>query len=78
MRSSVVTWWVSRRPYLLSILRIVSAFLFLQFGTAKLFALPGAIMPDGGTAVLLGSRRRAVGARPCDRVPRASALRLVG
>ena len=50
MSSSLVAWWVSRRPYLLSILRIVSAFLFLQFGTAKLFALPGAIMPDGGTA----------------------------
>ena len=29
---------------------MVSAFLFLQFGTAKLFAFPGAIMPDGGTA----------------------------
>ena len=50
MSSSLEAWWVSRRPYLLSILRIVSAFLFLQFGTAKLFALPGAIMPDGGTA----------------------------
>jgi putative oxidoreductase len=48
--SSLEAWWVSRRPYLLSILRIVAAFLFLQFGTAKLFALPGSIMPDGGTA----------------------------
>lgn len=48
--SSLEAWWVSPRPYLLSILRIVSAFLFLQFGTAKLFALPGPIMPDGGTA----------------------------
>jgi putative oxidoreductase len=37
-------------PYLLSTLRIVAAFLFMQFGTAKLFALPGAIMPGGGTA----------------------------
>jgi putative oxidoreductase len=48
--SNLVAWWIGRRPYLLSILRIVSAFLFLQFGTAKLFALPGPIMPDGGTA----------------------------
>jgi putative oxidoreductase len=48
--SKLVAWWIGRRPYLLSILRIVSAFLFLQFGTAKLFALPGPIMPDGGTA----------------------------
>lgn len=37
-------------PYFLSLLRIVAAFLFIQFGTAKLFAFPGAIMPDGGTA----------------------------
>ncbi len=39
-------------PYLLSILRIVAAFLFMQVGTAKLFAFPGAIMPGGGTAPL--------------------------
>jgi putative oxidoreductase len=50
--SNLVAWWIGRRPYLLSIFRIVSAFLFLQFGTAKLFALPGPIMPDGGTAPL--------------------------
>jgi putative oxidoreductase len=31
-------------------LRIVAAFLFIQVGTAKLFAFPAAIMPDGGTA----------------------------
>jgi putative oxidoreductase len=36
-------------PYLLSTLRIMAAFLFAQTGTAKLFAFPGAIMPDGGT-----------------------------
>jgi uncharacterized membrane protein YphA (DoxX/SURF4 family) len=39
-------------PYLLSVLRIVAAFLFMQVGTAKLFALPAAIMPGGGTAPL--------------------------
>src|SRR2546429_4488526 len=49
---SVVSRWPSRAPYLLSILRIVAAFLFMQFGTAKLFAFPAAIMPGGGTAPL--------------------------
>ena len=54
---NIVSRWPSRAPYLLSILRIVAGFLFMQFGTAKLFALPGAIMPGGGTvpvASLLG------------------------
>ena len=50
------TGLLSRRrswaPYLLSVLRIVTAFLFMQVGTAKLFAFPGAIMPGGGTAPL--------------------------
>ncbi len=42
--------WRSWTPYLLSILRIITAFLFIQVGTAKLFAFPGAILPGGGTA----------------------------
>src|SRR6266496_1493048 len=49
---SVVTKWRSWAPYLLSMLRIIAAFLFMQFGTAKLFAFPAAIMPGGGTAPL--------------------------
>jgi putative oxidoreductase len=48
--SALVSRWRGLAPYLLSALRIVAAFLFLQFGTAKWFALPGAIMPGGGTA----------------------------
>lgn len=48
--SDLLSRWRSWAPYLLSILRIVSAFLFMQVGTAKLFAFPAAIMPDGGTA----------------------------
>jgi len=36
-------------PQLLSVLRIVQAYLFIQFGTAKWFAFPAAIMPGGGT-----------------------------
>jgi putative oxidoreductase len=42
--------WRALAPYLLSILRIVAAFLFMQVGTAKLFAFPAAVMPGGGTA----------------------------
>ncbi len=45
--------WRSWAPYLLSILRIVAAFLFMQVGTAKLFAFPAAVMPGGGTAPVL-------------------------
>jgi putative oxidoreductase len=50
--SGLVSRWRSWTPYLLGILRIVAAFLFMQFGTAKIFAFPAAIMPDGGTAPL--------------------------
>ena len=39
-------------PQLLSVLRIVLAFLYIQVGTAKLFAFPGAVMPGGGTAAV--------------------------
>jgi putative oxidoreductase len=45
--------WRSWSPYLLSLLRIVAAFLFIQFGSAKVLALPAAIMPGGGTAPLM-------------------------
>ena len=48
--SGLLSLWRSWAPYLLGILRIVTAFLFMQVGTAKLFAFPGAIMPNGGTA----------------------------
>ena len=41
--------WASAEPYVRSVLRIMAAFCFLQFGTAKLFAFPGAMLPDGGT-----------------------------
>ena len=48
--TGLVARWSSFTPYLRSILRIVTAFLFMQVGTAKLFAYPAAIMPGGGTA----------------------------
>ncbi len=47
---SIPAKWPTWAPYLLSVLRIVAAFLFMQFGTAKVFAFPAAIMPGGGTA----------------------------
>jgi putative oxidoreductase len=48
--SGLVSRWRSWAPHLLSILRMVAAFLFMQVGTAKVFAFPGAVMPGGGTA----------------------------
>jgi putative oxidoreductase len=44
--------WRSWAPYLLSILRIVTAFLFIQYGSTKLLGLPAPVMPGGGTAPL--------------------------
>ena len=42
--------WRAASPYLLSMLRIVVAFMFFQVGSAKVFAFPAAVMPGGGTA----------------------------
>jgi putative oxidoreductase len=51
--SSLAARWRSWSPYLLSILRIVAAFLFIQYGSAKLLAIPAEVMPGGGTAPLM-------------------------
>jgi putative oxidoreductase len=45
--------WMRGGPALLSLLRIVAAFMFLQAGTMKLFAWPMGMPPDNGTAKLL-------------------------
>jgi putative oxidoreductase len=45
--------WTSLAPYLLSLLRIVAACIFITYGTAKLFAAPGAIVPGGATVPLM-------------------------
>jgi putative oxidoreductase len=45
--------WTALTPYLLSVLRIVAAFVFIQYGTTKLLGWPAAIMPGGGTAPLM-------------------------
>jgi putative oxidoreductase len=50
---NLVRNWSTRAPQLLSVLRIAAAFLFMQFGTAKLFAFPAPIMPGGGTAPIM-------------------------
>jgi putative oxidoreductase len=47
----IVTRWSAWAPQLLSVLRIVAAFVFIQFGTMKIFGFPIA-MPEGGTASL--------------------------
>lgn len=48
--SGIVVRWRSWAPQLLSILRVVVAFMFIQVGSAKWFAFPAAVMPGGGTA----------------------------
>lgn len=50
--TSLTARWRSLTPYLLSVLRIVTAFLFMQYGSTKLLAFPAAMMPGGGTASL--------------------------
>lgn len=49
---SLTARWRSWSPYFLSILRIIAAFAFITYGTAKLFAWPAALMPNGATAPL--------------------------
>jgi putative oxidoreductase len=48
--SGLLSRWRAAAPHLLSVLRIVAGFLFMQVGTATLFAFPAAVMPGGGTA----------------------------
>ena len=50
--SAVGSRWRRASPYLLSVLRIVAAFLFVQYGTSKWFAFPAPLMPGGGTVSL--------------------------
>jgi putative oxidoreductase len=52
-RTSPAARWRAYTPYLRSVLRIVTAFLFVQFGSAKLLAFPAAVMPGGGTAPMM-------------------------
>jgi putative oxidoreductase len=45
--------WPHYAPRILSLLRIVAAFVFLTSGTTKLFAFPAGVPPDGGTVPLM-------------------------
>jgi putative oxidoreductase len=47
--SDLTSRWQSQTPRLLSVLRVVAAFTFIQVGSAKLFGIPVAIMPGGVT-----------------------------
>lgn len=51
--ANLVASWASWSPQLRSVLRIVTAFLFIQHGTMKLFAFPMGIPPDGSTVPLV-------------------------
>ena len=51
-RGGVAERWHAAAPQVLSVARIMAAFLFMQPGTAKLFAFPAAVMPGGGTVHL--------------------------
>ncbi len=50
---NLVAKWSAWAPYLKSVLRIVAAFMFMLAGTAKLFAFPIGMPPNGGTAPLM-------------------------
>ena len=45
--------WKSLAPYILSVLRIISALMFIQFGTTILFAFPVGMPPNGAAAKLM-------------------------
>ena len=53
MRSGVFSTWQSWAPYLLSIMRIIAALVFICSGTMKLFAFPAGVPPNGGTVALV-------------------------
>jgi len=44
--------WIAWGPRLLSVLRIMAAFMFMTAGTTGLFAFPAGIPPNGGTVEL--------------------------
>lgn len=50
---NLVERWSSWGPYLLGVLRMVAASMFIQAGTMKLFAFPVGVPPNGGTVPLL-------------------------
>ncbi|HET7601836.1 MAG TPA: DoxX family protein [Gemmatimonadales bacterium] len=61
MTAPVVRAWQGWAPRLLSILRIVVAFLYMAHGTQKLFAFPTGVGPQGTGTVDLATRYGAAG-----------------
>jgi putative oxidoreductase len=51
--SNISAKWTACAPRILSVLRIVAAFIFMSAGTMKLFAFPVGIPPNGGTVPLI-------------------------
>ena len=49
--SNSISKWVNFGPQMQSVLRIVTAFMFMQSGTMKLFAWPMGMPPDNSTAI---------------------------
>lgn len=50
---NIIAKWTNAGPTLQSVLRIVAAFMFILFGTMKLFAFPVGMPPAGGTVPLM-------------------------
>ncbi len=50
---SLTTRWAAAAPVLLSLLRVITGLLFLNFGAMKIVAFPHGMPPDGGTAPFL-------------------------
>ncbi|HLQ66865.1 MAG TPA: DoxX family protein [Candidatus Limnocylindrales bacterium] len=50
---TIAARWRSWAPQLLSVLRITAAFIFMTFGTMKVFAFPAGVPPHGGTVSLM-------------------------
>jgi len=55
---NLIAKWSAWAPRLLSVLRIVAAFMFILPGTMKLFAFPIGMPPDGSTATLMSQFMR--------------------
>ena len=51
--SNLAAKWSAWAQYLLSVLRIVAAFMLIPAGTMKLFAFPAGMPPDGSTAPMM-------------------------
>ena len=49
MDNPAINYWQARTPILLGLLRLITGFMIMQYGSAKLFAFPGPLSPDGST-----------------------------